>query len=442
LPDQESIVISGTHLPLLGIGAATRKERQRSTYIARVNVQTETYEEVLNEGETHLQLFRYDFLLKLLLFTKGVLGPVTDHDRIFAYQRHDGRWEAVDYSHRSGTQVPNIFIEENISQPPRLFAEDLQSRKRALLLDFNPWLNKTRLSTIENLTIKPSNDRAYGAGLYYPVDFVSGKKYPLVIQTHDWHPDWHRFSVNGFSTTANVAGPLAARGILVLQLNDIDERVMDTPVEADRAIERYKAAINFLQKRRSVDLNRIGIIGFSRTCYYVEYALARSNLSFAAASVTDGFDAGYFSYVGFSGDYPSYLHDEEAINGGAPFGPGISFWTKRAPVFAAPNVRTPLLISSLNRESLFLGWEWYASLRRLGKPVEMRYIRDGSHELEKPWDRLTSLEANFDWFRFWLQGYEDADSAKRDQYERWEKLCDLQRAEKTSPPTSCVPTKH
>jgi len=48
-------------------------------------------------------------------------------------------------------------------------------------------------------------------------------------------------------------------------------------------------------------------------------------------------------------------------------------------------------------------WEWFAGLRRLGKPVEMIAMQDGVHELQKPWERMISLEGAVDSFTFWLR---------------------------------------
>jgi hypothetical protein len=47
-----------------------------------------------------------------------------------------------------------------------------------------------------------------------------------------------------------------------------------------------------------------------------------------------------------------------------------------------------------------------------------------------------------DWFDFWLNGHEDSDPAKPEQYRRWEKLCDMQKAANPDRPTFCVGTKH
>ena len=48
------------------------------------------------------------------------------------------------------------------------------------------------------------------------------------------------------------------------------------------------------------------------------------------------------------------------------------------------------------------------------------------HILSNPAARMASQGGSVDWFRFWLQGYEDADPAKADQYKRWRELRTLQ----------------
>ena len=72
--------------------------------------------------------------------------------------------------------------------------------------------------------------------------------------------------------------------------------------------------------------------------------------------------------------------------------------------------------SNLGPESLLSDWHWYSGLARLDKPVEMVYIPEGTHILEKPWDRMVSQQGNVDWFCFWLKGEEDPDPAKAEQY--------------------------
>jgi len=105
-------------------------------------------------------------------------------------------------------------------------------------------------------------------------------------------------------------------------------------------------------------------------------------------------------------------------------------------------VRAPLLLLQPGAPSVFANWEPYAALRYLKKPVELIMLQTGTHVMTNPSQRLASETSNVDWFRFWLQDYEDPDPSKADQYHRWERLCDMQIVTNPGHPTFCVSTKH
>jgi hypothetical protein len=67
-------------------------------------------------------------------------------------------------------------------------------------------------------------------------------------------------------------------------------------------------------------------------------------------------------------------------------------------------------------------WETYTILRRAGRPVDFVVYPGGSHVLQKPAERMASQGGTVDWFRFWLQNYEDPDPAKQQQYRRWREM--------------------
>jgi hypothetical protein len=71
-------------------------------------------------------------------------------------------------------------------------------------------------------------------------------------------------------------------------------------------------------------------------------------------------------------------------------------------------------------------WEPYAGLHYLHKPVDLIMLNTDEHVLTNPAVRLASQGGSVDWFRFWLQGYEDPDPAKADQYMRWRALRKMQ----------------
>ena len=166
------------------------------------------------------------------------------------------------------------------------------------------------------------------------------------------------------------------------------------------------------------------MIGFSRTVYHVLEAITTNKELFAAASVTEGTTSGYFEYLSSvdPGD-----REDDAIYGGKPFGEeGLKNWLARSPTFNMDKVQTPLLLLQPGVPAVFGGWEPYAALRYLQKPVDLIMLQPGSHVMTNPTQRLAAETINVDWFRFWLQGYEDPDPAKVEQYKRWRELRKLQ----------------
>ncbi len=82
----------------------------------------------------------------------------------------------------------------------------------------------------------------------------------------------------------------------------------------------------------------------------------------------------------------------------------------------------PVRIEAISRFGILLSWEWYVGLTYLDKPVELVVMPGGAHELIRPTERYFSLQGNVDWFDYWLNGHEDPDPAKVEQYRRWREL--------------------
>jgi hypothetical protein len=116
----------------------------------------------------------------------------------------------------------------------------------------------------------------------------------------------------------------------------------------------------------------------------------------------------------------------ESINRASPFGAGLRAWLKNSPGFNLNRVKAPVRLETHSRASLLGEWEWFAGLWRLGKPVELVLIPDAVHAPVKPLERLVSQQGAVDWLRFWLEGEEDSDQSKIEQYARWRELRKLQ----------------
>ena len=415
LPDSRSVVISGVYLPLAHTNDIEREERKSRTFTVEVDIQSGALSRVNQEN---VSLLRWDGKQNGLILETRVPAAVA-HPILF--RKIGGRWERVlGYVPTNEDVKVEITLDEDMTARPRIFATELSTGRRTMLLDLNPEFDHLKFANVQEIAWKGSDGHVTKGGLYYPVDYSPGERYPLVIQTHGW--DSKKFWIDGPWTSAFSAQPLAGDGIAVLQVPDPGEDLEQTPEEPVRAVSAYEGAIDYLDSVGLIDRGRVGIIGFSRTGLYVRSALTHSKYHFAAASVMDTTDGGYFQYLAFFNIAPGWSEGYETLNGGLPFGKGLLAWMEHSPGFSMEKVDTPLRIVVPRSANSVLEWEWFAGLSRLAKPVEMTIMEDGEHVLQKPWERIISQQGNVDWFRFWLQGYEDQDPAKAEQYKRWEAL--------------------
>ncbi len=367
------------------------------------------------------------------------------------YSRWDGSRTTVTFSEtvpglwRESPEVGKdrplyVTVSEDLNRPPAVtFA--LKRRERSQIL----WDPNASLSRLEGGIASefrwrtPSGDSGVG-GLYLPTSPAQNGAYPLVIQTHGFIE--HSYRPHGLFPTAFAARELAAAGIAVLQVRDCG--VYGTPTEGPCNVANYTSAVRALKNKGLVDESRVGLVGFSRTCFYVLETLTSGALPVAAASITEGVNVGYLQYL-FSVDINANQagREAESVVGAAPFGAGLREWLNRSPTFNLDRIETPLQVVALGpRSQLLEMWEPYAGLRSLGKPVDLILMHEpGTHVLSNPLQRIVSQQGTVDWFRFWLQGYEDPDPAKADQYQRWERLCDLQVRSNPDRPAFCVPSK-
>lgn len=439
LPDSNSVLVSGVYLPLNVVDAAERKLRQSTKMIAEIRMPSL---EIVPISSRDLCQLRWDARSSTLL-----VGPTTNSTasassgNLFGFQKTAAGWKEVELpklDHGQNDQI-DVTLEEDMNTPPKVFIRDLQTGRKSLLLDLNPQFKDLRFGRVQNVSFIATDGHKVRAGLYLPPDYTQGKRYPLVIQTHAWNSE--RFWIDGPWPSAFAAQPLAGKGFVVLQLSE-DLSTLSTPEEAPEEVSAYEGGIDYLDGLGVIDRNRVGVIGFSRTGLGVEYALTHSKYHFAAATIADGSDGGYFFYVSILSSFSWRWSDPEGINGGPPFGDGLTSWLKKSPGFNLAAVATPVREESYQPISLFSAWEWFAGLSRLGKPVELIYMPDGDHVLVKPQDRLISQLGNVDWFRFWLKNEEDSDPAKAEQYARWRELRKLQEENEKKAPTDPVPSPH
>jgi hypothetical protein len=357
---------------------------------------------------------------KPLRLEKATFGPTND-DVILSFGYHDlGKrtehyhfggdvWNEQQPSDVSAADSPgcahrdadlSLEIKQDLNHPPTLWAIDERARKRKELWNPNRLIDELQLGAASIYHWRDDSGYRWTGGLILPIDYHVGKRYPLVIQTHGFLED--RFITDGAFPTALAARPLSTAGFVVLQIRPRIDHV-DTPQEADDQVRGFAAAVAQLDAEGLIDPERVGAVGFSRTCWYVEMALVSDPHLFAAAIIADGVDFSYMQCMLFCDVSVPFQSEFAKVNGGIPIGgEHLSKWLALAVNFRLDGVTTPLRIEAIGPRSLLAEWEIYSSLKQQGKNVSLLYLPDGQHILQKPQERKASQQASIDWFVSWL----------------------------------------
>jgi dipeptidyl aminopeptidase/acylaminoacyl peptidase len=430
-PDGSSVVVTGMYLPLEGVDADERKARQSSTFVVQVKIPSLDIIEVTPQN---LRLVRWDSKTNDIILSHRELDG--HHTGSIAFRKDHGAWKESKSGEEDGPPL-DIEVQEDLNNPPMLAVTNAKTGMKSTLLELTPEFHQIRFGRVEALEWKSADGRRATGRIYYPPDYTAGRRYPLVIQTHGFQGT--RWWVDGPWPSVFAAQPLAARGMVVLQVIENFD-VVSTPQEGPIQTAVYEGAIEDLDRKGLIDRSKVGLIGFSRTCFYVKYALTHSKYRFASAVVADGIDAGYFQYIAVSNALPSFAAGMDELNAGPPFGQSLSSWRELAPGFLLDRVQTPVMIQAFHPISLVQEWEWFAALSRLKKPVDMVYLPDAVHALVKPWERKASLQNAVDWLCFWLTGEQsDPDPSIAQQYRRWRELRKLQDKNKAAGDKSLAP---
>jgi dipeptidyl aminopeptidase/acylaminoacyl peptidase len=420
--DGQQVLVTNTFLPLNNTGGTEASERLLPCMAVSVQVRTARLDCVAFAADDFVRgapqrvledaSYGEDRDEVRLRFSSPLGSSILE-----TYHLQSGRWRrASAASELLPRPAMNIALRQSLSEPPTLWATDTRSKKSVMLWNPNPQFAQIKFGEVSRFNWKDDAGNAWQGELIKPPGCRPGERHPLVIQVYDYAEG--KFFPDQIFPTAMAARPLSSAGIVVLQMRKRSSHSLNEQ-EASDHLRGMEAAVRSLAEVGLVDPARVGVVGFSWTCWYVEYALIKRPQLFSAAVIADGNDNSYMEYHLWGATNPLLRYQIEAINGGAPVGDNLMNWLYSAPGFQLDHVVTPLQIEAIGPSSVLLEWELYSSLQLQSKPVDLIYFPEGEHLLQKPLERLASEQGSVDWFRFWLEGFEDPDPKKAGQYKRW-----------------------
>jgi dipeptidyl aminopeptidase/acylaminoacyl peptidase len=360
-----------------------------------------------------------------------------------------------------------VCVRETPTLPPHVAFIDSGAGSMQILSDINPEFRNIALGKVERFEwdtpkFKWSEPGARLEGAYlershgyilYPADFDPTRQYPVFINP---------YAAWGFDNISNqeyALHAMAASGFVVLNLNfpqigpDVLARLGPDPMKllysaelgfphASMYLESTVRALDLIVSRGWVDERRVGIGGVSQGAFIPLYLLLKHD-RVAAVSIGTG-TLSQLEYYVFTprgmkqaGGMPSWTVK--------PVGPGIDFWKQIDLADSVETIEAPILINTPAQEIYSLV-RLMKHMAEAGKPYDAYVFSNEPHIKVQPAHLRSCMQRNLDWFRFWLQSYEDPDPAKAEQYSRWRKLRELQAANgarlNQQPSAARVPVAH
>lgn len=316
----------------------------------------------------------------------------------------------VDFS-SAGSIAENgaiAFVGASPSRPGEIYVLPAGIRVPVRLTDNNAWLGTLQVAPTKPFQWQTDLGVAATGALTYPVDYVAGKRYPLVLDIHGGPVSSSLWDFNGLEP--GLAQVLAGRGYFVFRPNyrgsdnsgDAFLQAIVGDVTSGPGRDNL-AGVDALQKTGMIDSSRIFVSGWSGGGLQTSWLIGHASYWRAAvmgAAVTDWYEQALLADIGENFAVAFF-------DGALPFTPeGRAKYDAESPLTFVSNVKTPTLILSDTRDQrvpVSQAYQFYHALRDRGVPVAFTAFPRYGHFATDPVGREQTLRAWAGWFDRWMK---------------------------------------
>ena len=313
-------------------------------------------------------------------------------------------------------------VTANANRPPRLERVDLETGARQVLFDPNKALAQdlARIPT-QLLHWTDAKGTTFTGQLYSARG--SGNTPPPLFITYYWCMGF----VRGGAGDEWPLATMAEQGISTLCIN-----APSFPLNADKRYglgqSAVESAVHLLASEGRIDESKVGMGGLSFGSDVTMWTLIHSDV-IVAASVASPSPSSMYYLLGRNIGKPFLSVLRSNFQLGAPDETATQ-WQKISPTLNLDKIHAPVLMQFPEQEYIYaLG---YAIPMMLNHRADVYVFPNEPHIKFQPQHKLAVYERNLDWFRFWLQGYEDPNPAKRAEYAHWREMKKALSAHDTS----------
>jgi len=306
-----------------------------------------------------------------------------------------------------------VCVVAKADRPPRLERIDLATGERQVLFDPNAALALDMAKTTPAHLIRWTDAKGREfSGQFFPARRTGNEPSPLFVDYYVCRG----FLRGGVGDEWPFAS-MAEDGISALCINS-------APYRLD-AIERYgiglsavQSVIDLLASKGEIDRTRVGMGGLSFGTEVTLWTVMKSDLLAAASVTSPMMSRDWYLFASMKGDAFS-KPSKEFWQLGAP-DETPERWRILSPVANLGNIKAPILMQMPEQEYV-MALDYAIPLIR-EHHADLYVFPNEPHQKFQPKHKLAAYQRNIDWFRFWLQGYEDPDPTKLAQYAHWREM--------------------
>jgi len=304
-----------------------------------------------------------------------------------------------------------VCVTAEADRPPQLEKIDLESGKRDVLFDPNAALARDMAKAAPARLLQWQDKQGrWFTGQFYSARRSGDGPVPLFV-TYYSCPGFVRGGVGDEWPLVS----LAQAGISALCINRRPGYTMDAVARYGEGLAAVESAIDLLSKEGEIDRARVGMGGLSFGGEVTMWTLTESNLLAAASIANPVASPSYYLIGSIRGEaFLKGLRDMWGL--GSP-SETPERWKALSPAFQLDRIRAPILFQHSEQEYLY-ALDYEIPLIREHR-ADLYVFPNEPHQKFQPRHKLAVYNRNLDWFRFWLQGYEEPDSTKAAQYTRW-----------------------
>ena len=309
-----------------------------------------------------------------------------------------------------------VCVAAEADHPPRLEAIEVKSGRRRILFEPNKKLEADIAALVPAKPIhwKDAQGREFIGQFFEARGTNAGHPPPLFVTFYNCYG----FLRGGVGDEWPLA-TLAEDGISALCISAIPEVRLDFVANYDQGRTAVESVVKLLSAEGHIDRTRVGMGGLSYGSEVTLWTLAHSDVVTAASVSGVSVTPIYYLFNSLRHAFRSNLREVWQL--GAP-NETPERWKELSPVYQLDRIKAPILFQMPEQE--------YRETLDYALPLVRRHqadiyvFPDETHIKFQPRHKLVVYERNLDWFRFWLQGYENPNPAKKQQYARWREMRD------------------